>query len=73
VRHAGAAAVRAATEEFLRANPGAAFELEELAGLGDEQAVARWRYSWTDAHVRGVDLFRTRAGKVAEVLSYVKG
>jgi uncharacterized protein (TIGR03086 family) len=73
VRHEGAAAVRAATEEFLRDNPNAAFELEELVGLGAERAVARWRYSWPDGHVRGVDLCRTRAGKVAEVLTYVKG
>ena len=73
VRQTGAVAVRAATEEFLRANPEAAFELEELSGLGDERAVARWRYSWADGHVRGVDLFRTRTGRVAEVLSYVKG
>ena len=73
VRYAGAAAVRAATEEFLRDNPKAIFEVEELAALGADRAAARWRYSWEDGHVRGVDLFRIRAGQVAEVLSYVKG
>jgi len=34
-------------------------------------------YSWvkdgTRGHVRGVDVFRVRAGLVAEKLSYVKG
>jgi hypothetical protein len=38
----------------------------------------RWRHRWIDqagtrGHVRGVDLFRVRDGKVAEKLSYVKG
>jgi hypothetical protein len=38
----------------------------------------RWRHRWIDqagtpAHVRGVDLFRVRDGKVVEKLSYVKG
>ena len=74
VRYAGAAAVRAATEEFLRDNPEAIFELEELSASW--AASGRWPDGGTrgqDGHVRGVDLFRTRAGQVAEVLSYVKG
>lgn len=38
----------------------------------------RWLYRWVDregkeGHVRGVDLFRVRDGKVAEKFSYVKG
>ena len=38
----------------------------------------RWRYMWgTEAsqqdHVRGVDVYRVRDGKIAEKLSYVKG
>jgi hypothetical protein len=32
-----------------------------------------WCYSWDGGHVRGVDMFRVRDGKVAEKLSYVKG
>ena len=32
-----------------------------------------WCYSWNGGHVRGLDLFRVRDGKVAEKLSYVKG
>jgi len=39
--------------------------------------VVRWIYRWVrdgqEGHVRGVDVFRVRDGKVAEKLSYVKG
>jgi len=30
-------------------------------------------YSWSDGHVRAVDLYRVSIGKIAEKLSYVKG
>ncbi len=50
----------------------AVFEVEETFVTGD-RVVQRWRYSWRGGHVRGVDLFRTRDGLVAEKLSYVKG
>lgn len=49
-----------------------AFEPEETFGAGD-RVVQRWRYSWQDGHVRGVDLFKVRGDKIAEKLSYVKG
>ena len=71
-RHEGQAAVRAAWEGFFAASPNAHFETEELFAAGD-RAVFRWRYSWGDGHVRGIDLFQVRDGKVAEKLSYVKG
>ena len=76
-RHEGAAAVRAAWETFFGSSPDASFETEECIAAGD-RAVVRWRYRWTNTdgtsgHVRGVDLFRVRNGKVAEKLSYVKG
>lgn len=76
-RHEGAPAVRAVWEEFFRSSPEASFETEEIIAAGD-RAVVRWRYRWDDpdgtgGHVRGVDLFRVRDGKVAEKLSYVKG
>jgi ketosteroid isomerase-like protein len=48
------------------------FEAEETF-QADDRVVQRWRYSFRDGHVRGVDLFRVRDGKVAEKLSYVKG
>jgi ketosteroid isomerase-like protein len=50
----------------------ARFEEEELFACGD-RVVQRWRYSWDGGHVRGVDVFLVRDGKVAEKLSYVKG
>jgi hypothetical protein len=39
----------------------------------DDRVVQLWRYSWHGGHVRGVDVFRVRGGKVAEKLLYVKG
>lgn len=77
-RREGQVAVRAAWEELFRSAPQATFETEEIFAAGD-RCVARWLYRWAaDApgrpgHVRGVDLFRVRDGKVAEKLSYVKG
>ena len=76
-RFEGHAAVRRFWREFFAASPSAAFEFEEEFGCGD-RAVVRWLYRWVDTsgvvgHLRGVDLFRVRDGKVAEKLSYVKG
>jgi ketosteroid isomerase-like protein len=75
-RHVGPAAVRAAWEDFFRSSPDAVFETEETFPSGD-RCVVRWRYRWRnvegEGHVRGVDIFRVRDGKVAEKLSYVKG
>jgi len=77
-RFEGQAAVRAFWEAFFLSSPGAVFEVEELFATGD-RCVVRWRYRWapdvegTPGHIRGVDLFRVRDGKVAEKLSYVKG
>jgi len=50
----------------------ATFEPEETFAAGD-RVVQRWLYTWSDGHVRGVDIFRVRDGRVAEKLSYVKG
>jgi ketosteroid isomerase-like protein len=71
-RYAGAAAVRAFWTSFFRANPDARFESEEQFAAGD-RCVVRWRYDWGDGHVRGIDVFKVRDGKVAEKLAYVKG
>jgi ketosteroid isomerase-like protein len=43
-----------------------------------DRAIVRWVHRWVRedgrwGHVRGVDLFRVRDGRVAEKLSYVKG
>ena len=71
-RHEGQAAVRAFWERFFAGSPRAQFETEAIDAVGD-LCVVRWRYSWGDGHIRGVDVFRVREGKVAEKLSYVKG
>jgi uncharacterized protein (TIGR03086 family) len=72
VRYAGQPAVRDAWTEFFRTAGNAAFETEEQFAGGD-RVVVRWRYTWAGGHVRGVDVFTTRDGLVAEKLSYVKG
>jgi ketosteroid isomerase-like protein len=76
-RHEGAAAVRAAWEEFFAASPSAHFDAEDVIIAGD-RGVVRWIYTWTDAdgsegRTKGVDVLRVRDGKVAEKLAYVKG
>lgn len=76
-QHCGRAAVRRTWDQFFAGSPNARFETEEMFVAGD-RAVVRWRYLWIDdtgakGHVRGVDIFRVRDGKVAEKLAYVKG
>jgi ketosteroid isomerase-like protein len=71
---------RAAVVEFWRRwfahNAGAVFEAEEVIVTGD-RAVVRWVYRKTRNgqpwHLRGVDVFTVRDGKVAAKLAYVKG
>lgn len=48
------------------------FEVEESIAMGD-RVVERWVYTWTGGHIRGVDVFKVRDGKVSEKLAYVKG
>lgn len=75
-RIVGAEAVRAFWKKFFAANPDAVFETEELFANGD-RCVVRWIYRKTREgkpwHLRGVDIFKVRNGKVAEKLAYVKG
>jgi ketosteroid isomerase-like protein len=71
-RYAGASSVRTFWDQFFRDNPRANFVVEEQFASGD-RCVVRWRYTWGDGHVRGIDVFRVRDGRVAEKLSYVKG
>lgn len=70
-RSVGPDAIRAAWAPIF-GDPHARFEAEETFQAG-ERVVQRWRYEFEGGHVRGVDLFRVRDGKVAEKLSYVKG
>ncbi len=71
---------KAAVAEFWRSwfarNPDAHFEAEETIVSGD-RAIVRWVYRkmrdgqpW---HLKGVDVFTVRGGKVAAKLAYVKG
>jgi ketosteroid isomerase-like protein len=76
-RYEDQSAVRAFWERLIADSPAAHFEVEELFATGD-RATQRWRYTWVDStgtpgHIRGVDVFRIRDGKVAEKLAYVKG
>jgi uncharacterized protein (TIGR02246 family) len=72
----GSDAVRQYFEGFFERSPQARFDTEEVFVAGD-RCVVRWVYHWVrddkPGHVRGVDVFRVRDGKVAEKLSYVKG
>lgn len=70
-RHEGRDAARIAWRPIFD-DDSSHFETEEVFAAGD-RVVQRWRYSWVDGHIRGVDLFRVQGGLVAEKLSYVKG
>lgn len=77
IRYAGQEAVRGVWEGLFASSPDVTFAVEELFAVGD-RCVVRWlmRYTGQDGtarHLRGVDVFRVRDGKVAEKLSYVKG
>jgi ketosteroid isomerase-like protein len=70
-RHVGPAEVRRAWGPIF-ADLSSRFEAEETFCAGD-RVVQRWRYDWDGGHIRGVDLFKLRDGKITEKLSYVKG
>jgi len=75
-RYEGAAAVRGFWEQFFARSPEAHFGAEEVFAAGD-RCVVLWVYTWVKdgvpGHVRGVDVFTVRDGRVAGKLSYVKG
>jgi len=70
-RYVGRDAIRQAWGPIFD-DPTSRFDAEETFEV-DDRVVQLWRYSWSDGHVRGVDVFRVRNGLVAEKLSYVKG
>ncbi|MGD0811103.1 MAG: nuclear transport factor 2 family protein [Acidimicrobiales bacterium] len=70
-RHVGRDEVRLAWEPIFK-DASSRFEAEETFSA-DNRVVQRWRYDWDGGHVRGVDLFKVRDGKITEKLSYVKG
>jgi steroid delta-isomerase-like uncharacterized protein len=76
-RYLGQASVSAFWEQFFQSSPHAQIEIEDVY-TNQELGVQRWIYRWVDAegkpgHVRGVDIFCFRDGKISEKLSYVKG
>jgi ketosteroid isomerase-like protein len=70
-RHVGPDAIRQAWQAIFD-DTASQFEAEETFASGD-RVVQLWRYDWDGGHVRGVDVFKVRDGKVSEKLSYVKG
>ena len=68
--------VMAFWEQWLAANPDAHFELEEVIPAG-QRCTTRWIYrkmrDGAPWHLRGVDVFTLRDGKIAAKLTYVKG
>ncbi len=75
--YAGREAVTQFWHDFFHQSPQAHIEIEAIWGLNG-RCVMRWRYDWVDAaghpgHVRGVDIFQVKNGRISEKLSYVKG
>jgi predicted SnoaL-like aldol condensation-catalyzing enzyme len=73
----GQVAVRKFWVEFFRTNPQAWFDTEEMFAA-DDRCTVRWMFTFDKSepeggHIRGVDVFKVRDGKVAEKFSYVKG
>jgi ketosteroid isomerase-like protein len=72
----GQAAVVALWRGWFARNPDAVFDAEDVIVSGD-RAVVLWGYrnfrSGQPWHLRGVDVFTVRGGKVAAKLAYVKG
>jgi len=76
-QYVGKASVSAFWADFFSQSSESTFEVEEIFGEA-ERCVMRWKYRWArqdggSGHMRGVDLYRIRAGKICEKLSYVKG
>jgi predicted SnoaL-like aldol condensation-catalyzing enzyme len=68
----GRKAVTQFWQDFFRESPQAHIEIEDIFGFGNH-CVMRWKYTWADGHVRGVDIFKIEEGLIIEKLSYVKG
>jgi len=68
----GKEAVTRFWQDFFRESPQAHIDIEEIFGFGN-RCIMRWKYSWEDGHVRGVDIFKVVEGLISEKFSYVKG
>ncbi len=76
-RFEGQEEVRKVWEGFFSSPGTASFETEDIFAAG-AKATVRWVYRWVDVdgkpgHIRGVDIFTVRDGKVAAKMAYVKG
>jgi ketosteroid isomerase-like protein len=76
-RYEGRSAIRTFLEDFFQSTPSIAFQTEDLFASGD-RCVVRWVFHWSNTagehgHIRGVDVFHIRNGKMAEDFAYVKG
>jgi ketosteroid isomerase-like protein len=72
-RYEGRDALRKVLGDMLATTPEARFSTEEQFSDGSDRAVVRWRYDWENGHVRGVDVYTFRDGRIAETYAYVKG
>ena len=70
--YSGKDAVTQFWQAFFRESPQAHIDIEEIFGMGN-RCIMRWKYSWGEGHVRGVDIFKVEEGLITEKLSYVKG
>lgn len=70
-RHVGPAAIAAAWKPIFD-DLESRFTVEYSFAAGDH-VVQRWRYDWAGGHVRGIDVFTVKDGKVTEKIAYVKG
>lgn len=70
--YSGKEAVTQFWQDFFREAPQAHIDIEEIFGMGS-RCVMRWKYSWGEGHVRGVDVFNLKDGLISEKFSYVKG
>jgi len=70
--YSGKEAVTCFWQDFFREAPQAHIDIEEIFGMGN-RCIMRWKYSWGEGHIRGVDIFKVEDGLISEKLSYVKG
>jgi ketosteroid isomerase-like protein len=70
-RHVGHAAISAAWKPIFD-DVTSRFTVEDSFTAGDH-VVQRWRHDRGDGHVRGIDVFTVKDGKVTEKIAYVKG
>ena len=70
-RHVGHAAIGIAWKPIFD-DVMSRFTVEDSFTAGD-RVVQCWRYDWDDGHVRGIDVFTVKDGKVTEKIAYVKG